>query len=53
MNIAVVAEGVETDKQLQSMREMECDYLQGSLISSALTAQDAAEYYRKNNDIKR
>ena len=48
MNIAVVAEGVETVKQLQSMRDMDCDFLQGFLISYPLPAQDAADYYKNH-----
>lgn len=51
MNIAVVAEGVETAQQLESMREMECDYIQGYLISYPLPAQEAAEYYHKNHNL--
>ena len=51
MNIAVVAEGVETVQQLQSMKEMECDYIQGFLISYPLPAKEAVEYYHKNHNI--
>ena len=29
MNLSVVAEGVETDEQLERLREIGCDYVQG------------------------
>ncbi len=51
MNIAVVAEGVETDAQLQMLREMECDYIQGFLISHPLPAQEAVDFFQRNHGI--
>ncbi|TDJ41369.1 MAG: EAL domain-containing protein [Gammaproteobacteria bacterium] len=36
----VVAEGVETEKQLQYLRDADCEYVQGFLISKAKPAAD-------------
>jgi len=42
-----VAEGVETQKQAQILREMECDIIQGYLYSKPLVLSDFIEYFRK------
>ena len=36
----VVAEGVETEEQLQLLREFGCDYIQGYLISRPIPAEE-------------
>lgn len=41
LGMALVAEGVETERQLELLREMECDLAQGFLFSRPLTAADA------------
>jgi len=41
LRIKVVAEGVETEEQLSSLRELGCDYIQGFLISKAVDAETA------------
>jgi diguanylate cyclase (GGDEF)-like protein len=41
LNLAVVAEGVETQEQLNVLRIMECEIVQGYLFSQPLPAEDA------------
>jgi diguanylate cyclase (GGDEF)-like protein len=40
----IVAEGVETDAQLQYIAERKCDYLQGFLISKAVPQDEALKF---------
>ena len=40
LGMKVVAEGVETDVQLQHLLDTDCDYIQGFLISKALSQED-------------
>jgi diguanylate cyclase (GGDEF)-like protein/PAS domain S-box-containing protein len=46
LRLKVVAEGVETEEQLGSLRELGCDYVQGFLISKAVDAEAAEGLYR-------
>ena len=41
LGMQVIAEGVETEDQLQQLRRLKCQYGQGYLFSKALTAADA------------
>jgi EAL domain-containing protein (putative c-di-GMP-specific phosphodiesterase class I) len=41
LNVAVIAEGIETTEQLTKLRAMGCDYGQGFLFSPPLTTIDA------------
>jgi EAL domain-containing protein (putative c-di-GMP-specific phosphodiesterase class I) len=41
LGLKVVAEGVETQAQLDFLRECRCDEMQGFLFSGAVTAPDA------------
>jgi EAL domain-containing protein (putative c-di-GMP-specific phosphodiesterase class I) len=43
----VIAEGVETEKQLEILRQLECDEVQGFLISRALPADEFARFFRR------
>jgi len=43
LDLTVVAEGVETRDQLESLIELECDAVQGFLFSKALSAEDFKE----------
>ena len=45
LKLEVVAEGVETDQQLRLLRELDCDEIQGYLISKPLPAANFAEKY--------
>lgn len=51
MNMKVVAEGVETREQFQSMRDLKCDYIQGFLMSRPLPAHQLIEVYNRNNGV--
>lgn len=39
-DMGVIAEGVETQEQLEILREMECDCIQGYLYSKPILASD-------------
>jgi FOG: EAL domain len=43
LDLTVIAEGVETREQLESLTELECDVVQGFLFSKALSANDFEE----------
>jgi diguanylate cyclase (GGDEF)-like protein/PAS domain S-box-containing protein len=48
LRLKVVAEGVETEEQLYSLRELGCDYVQGFLISTPIDAEAAEALYRES-----
>lgn len=50
LKLEVVAEGVETDLQLQELIENGCDYVQGWFISKALPTSDFLEFVRSWNN---
>lgn len=43
LNLSVVAEGVETKEQLECLRELHCQEIQGHYFSAALSAGDASK----------
>ena len=47
MNFKSVAEGVENEKQLQRLKDLGCDYIQGYYFSKPLPIVDFEEYLRK------
>ncbi|GAB6060830.1 sensor domain-containing protein [Desulfonatronum parangueonense] len=44
LGISVIAEGVEREEQLTSLRDLRCDNAQGFMFSRPLDAEDAAAY---------
>ncbi|MDO5390123.1 MAG: EAL domain-containing protein [Eubacteriales bacterium] len=43
MNLSVVAEGVETREQMERLREMECDYVQGYYFAKPMPIEEYEE----------
>lgn len=52
MNIAVVAEGVESQEQLEILQDQLCDTLQGYLFSKPITASELAKIITVNKTLK-
>jgi len=48
-NLATLAEGVETDDQLERLHELGCDTWQGFLLSGAIPAHELADFCRITN----
>jgi EAL domain-containing protein (putative c-di-GMP-specific phosphodiesterase class I) len=46
LQLEVIAEGVETEEQLRSLRQLGCDNAQGYLFSKPLDAADAEKLYQ-------
>jgi diguanylate cyclase (GGDEF)-like protein/PAS domain S-box-containing protein len=49
LNLKIVAEGIETEDQLEKLRELKCDYGQGFFFSKALTVEWAASLLFANS----
>ncbi len=47
LDLKVIAEGVETDDQLQSLRDLGCDAIQGFLFAAAVPPQAFEKYLEK------
>lgn len=48
LNLSVVAEGVETIEQMEFLRSLQCEEMQGYLFSPALTIETATHFLQKN-----
>lgn len=51
LNLKVVAEGVETREQLGFFRDLRCDFVQGYLISPAVSANSFVDFYRSFSNL--
>lgn len=47
-NMKVVAEGVETREQLEILKDLECDMIQGYLLGKPMPYEDTIEFFIKN-----
>lgn len=47
LNLSVLAEGVETEQQMQFLRKENCDEMQGFLFSKPVTAEEISEMIRQ------
>lgn len=52
MNLTIVAEGIETQQQLDYLKEKNCDIAQGYLFSRPLHATDATAYLVNYQELK-
>ncbi len=53
LGIAVVAKGVETETQLEQIRDLKFDYIQGYFLSEPLSKQDAANWLTELIEVNR
>ena len=51
LNLTIVAEGIETNEQLEMLRDLNCAYGQGHFFSKALTVEWAASLLFANANI--
>ncbi|HYW69688.1 MAG TPA: EAL domain-containing protein [Pyrinomonadaceae bacterium] len=51
LHLTIVAEGIETNEQLEMLRELNCEYGQGHFFSKALTVEWAASLLFANANI--
>jgi len=49
LGLRVVAEGVETDEELQVLRRLGCDFVQGYLFSRPMPVEKCDEFLRSNS----
>jgi diguanylate cyclase (GGDEF)-like protein len=52
LNMDVVAEGIETESQMQKLRELGCEYGQGYFFAKALSIEDATQLLLERRDFK-
>ena len=48
LKLKVIAEGVETDEQCRVLQELECDEIQGYLVSKPMPADEVARMLQQN-----
>jgi EAL domain-containing protein (putative c-di-GMP-specific phosphodiesterase class I) len=50
LRLGAIAEGVETEEQLDIMRDFGCNYIQGYLFSKPVSADEAERLYRETRE---
>jgi EAL domain-containing protein (putative c-di-GMP-specific phosphodiesterase class I) len=50
LGLSVVAEGIETEEQLKLLRLVQCEYIQGYLISRPISADDIDAFLASRNN---
>lgn len=50
LNCKIIAEGVETQRQLEKLREYECDAIQGYYLAKPMSYEDAFEICKKETE---
>ncbi|HLT63939.1 MAG TPA: EAL domain-containing protein, partial [Pseudohongiella sp.] len=53
LGLTVVAEGVENAKQLEFLRECECDQIQGYIYHHPVSAEEFVRWYHQQNPLKK
>jgi len=53
LGLQIVAEGVETEEQLRFLRDLQCDQVQGYLISRPVSAEEATKLIANPSMIRR
>jgi EAL domain-containing protein (putative c-di-GMP-specific phosphodiesterase class I) len=53
LNLAVVAEGIETEEQAETLRALGCDYGQGFLYARPLTRAQLDQLVEARRELKR
>jgi diguanylate cyclase (GGDEF)-like protein len=53
MNIEVIAEGLETARQLEQVRALQCDYVQGYLFSKPVGSSQARAFLESGMNLER
>ncbi len=51
LGLSVIAEGVETDSQLQALKNLNCQFVQGHFISEAVRGDEAQNFILKKQNI--
>jgi diguanylate cyclase len=52
LNLKVIAEGVETQEELQILDEFNCDEIQGYLFSRPLSLEDFQAFVKSGTQLK-